>query len=78
MLHILIATVSSEMFLKNLYRYRETSLPIIIVRTMVVKLISTRHLWCVVSQPIIITKCTDGKHGNYNNYDLTIMHNLME
>ena len=26
----------------------------------------TRHLWCMVSPPIIVTKCTDGKHGNYD------------
>ena len=30
----------------------------------------TRHLRCVVSPPIIMTKCTDEKHGNY---DLTII-----
>ena len=32
--------------------------------------IITRHLRCVVSPPIIITKCTDGEYGNY---DLTII-----
>ena len=31
--------------------------------------ISTRHLLCVVSPPIMI-KCTHGEHGNY---DLTII-----
>ena len=30
----------------------------------------TRHLRCMVSPPIIITKCTDGKYGNY---DFTII-----
>ena len=29
-----------------------------------------RHLRCVVSPPIMITKCTHGEHGNY---DLTII-----
>ena len=29
-----------------------------------------KHLRCVVSLPITITKCTDGKYGNY---DLTII-----
>ena len=31
----------------------------------------TRHLRCVVLPLIMITKCTDGKHGNlWNNHDL--------
>ena len=30
----------------------------------------TRHLRCVVSLPIMITKCTHGEHGNY---DFTII-----
>ena len=33
-------------------------------------LLKTRHLRCVVSPPNILTKCTDGKH---RNYDLTII-----
>ena len=41
-----------------------------LVRKHFITIIITRHLRCVVSPPIIITKCTHGKHGNY---DLTIM-----
>ena len=52
--------------------YAKFAPPYLTVKSLIIIIIIiiTRHLWCVVSLPIIITKCTDGKHGNY---DLTVI-----